>query len=109
MASKRAIKALRDLKEAIRTNGAAWPGGYPLFAVLDDGEALSIKACKELFKELIWSTLRNMEDGLTVVAIDINYECPDLFCVHSGDRIESAYAEPEIGEQMQFRFMRVNA
>jgi hypothetical protein len=29
-----------------------------------------------------------------VEALDVNWEDPDLFCDHCGNRIESAYAEP---------------
>jgi len=29
------------------------------------------------------------------VALDVNWENAELFCAHSGERIESAYAEPE--------------
>jgi hypothetical protein len=62
----------------------AWPGGYPLYYVTDQGSILcpahaNVEA--EYSDELI--------DG-----VDTNWEDPDLYCEH-GERIESAYAEPE--------------
>jgi hypothetical protein len=29
------------------------------------------------------------------VALEVNWENPELFCDHCGNRIESAYAEPQ--------------
>jgi hypothetical protein len=71
----------------------AWPGGYPKYFICQDGEALSFKAAQEnatLIREAIATQDRS---GWHVIAIEINYEDPDLRCAHSGERIESAYAE----------------
>jgi hypothetical protein len=70
----------------------AWPGGYPLFAITSDGAALC-KKCAATERALIGTTTGT--DGWCVVGIDINYEDPELFCDHCGDRIESAYAEDD--------------
>ena len=37
-------------------------------------------------------------DGWCVVAIEANWEDPELYCAHCSSRIESAYAEPESAE-----------
>ena len=67
-------------------------GCYPLFAATSDGAALCHRCCKSE-REAIGTTTGS--DGWTVVSIEPNWEDPDLYCDHCGDRIESAYAEPE--------------
>jgi len=68
----------------------AWPGGYPLFAVTSDGAALCCNCCKTE-RESIGTTTGT--DGWNVTGIAPNWEDPELFCDHCGNRIESAYAE----------------
>jgi hypothetical protein len=63
-------------------------GCYPSFAITSDGGALCHRCCKAE-REAIGTTTGT--DGWCVVAIDANWEDPDLFCDHCGDRIESAY------------------
>jgi hypothetical protein len=68
----------------------AWPGGYPLFAVTNDGGALCHNCTKAEIKAIATTT---GSDGWTIASIEANWEDPQLFCDHCGDRIESAYAE----------------
>lgn len=70
----------------------AWPGGYPLFGVTSDGAALC-RHCASTERTSIGTTTGT--DGWCLVAIDVNWEDPELYCDVCGDRIESAYAEPE--------------
>jgi len=92
MASKKRIAVLRKVKEAIR-NGYAWPGGYPLYIVMEDGEALSIEAAKAEFKLVAHATLFAQRDGWQAAGVDINYEDTELYCAHTNKQIESAYGE----------------
>lgn len=62
----------------------AWPGGYPLFYLTDQNTVL----CPEHA-----SVEREYSDEL-ITAVDVNWEDDSLYCEH-GERIESAYAEPE--------------
>ncbi|HEX4173966.1 MAG TPA: hypothetical protein VHY82_15970 [Acetobacteraceae bacterium] len=87
-------KILADVKAAIRSK-YAWPGGYPLYIVMQDGEALSIDAAREHFEQICRATLLHERNGWAAAGSDINYEDPALFCAHTGERIESAYAEDE--------------
>ena len=64
----------------------AFPGGYPLY-YMDS-------SCNPLCPEC--ANLDYIEDYVTSdrpVAVDVNYENPDLYCDHCGARIESAYGE----------------
>jgi len=71
----------------------AWPGGYPRFAVCDDGDALCFTCC-EKEKEQILDAIRDEENnGWRVVGFDINWEDPLLICCHCAVQIESAYGD----------------
>jgi hypothetical protein len=86
--------ALAKVKEAIR-NKYAWPGGYPLFLVMEDGEAISIDAARECWREIVGAHLRPqyLDKQRQVAAVAINWEDSELYCAHSGAKIESAYGE----------------
>ena len=84
---------LAKVKDAIR-NKYAWPGGYPMFLVMEDGEALSIDAARECWREIVGAHLRPQYlDQWQVAAVAINWEDSQLYCAHSGAKIESAYGE----------------
>ena len=63
-------------------------GSYPIFYVSKDGSVLSPDAVQENLELCCDPT-----DSLFVTAHDVNWENPDLYCEHTGLRIESAYAE----------------
>jgi len=89
----RSIESVADLKSALRHGRFAWPGGYPLYFLTSDGAALSFKTAREEFASVCDSIRRGLDDGWRVVATEINYEDPDLFCAHSSEKIESAYCD----------------
>ena len=83
----------RQFKDALRNGPFAWPGGYPLYFITSDGAALSFDAAKDNARLIISSIRGNLRDGWQVVAVDVNWEDSNLICDHTGNRIESAYAE----------------
>jgi len=66
------------------------PGGCPLYAVADDGGSLCYQCCRD---ERLAIATTTGADGWCIHAIVVNWEEPDLFCDHCGDRIEFAYGE----------------
>jgi len=86
------IETLRQVKNAIR-NKYAWPGGYPLYIVMSDGEALSCDAARDNWRQIVRATLAGWRDDWKAEGVDINYEDTSLFCAHTGARIESAYGD----------------
>ena len=80
----------------LRSGAYAWPGGYPVYFVMSDGEALSYAAAKANAR-IIARAIRGDDNtgDWRVIAADINWEDPALFCCHTCARIESAYAEDE--------------
>ena len=84
-----AATILRTVKQAIR-EPYAWPGGYPLYIVMSDGESLSIAAAREHWRSIVHSTIYGYGDGWAAYGAEINWES-ELYCAHTGERIESAY------------------
>jgi hypothetical protein len=85
-----------QLKATLRSGKTAWPGGYPLYFIAGDGEALSFESVRENFREIIGAFLQG--DRLAdwyVRGCEINWEDSDLTCAHSGKPIESVYADEE--------------
>ena len=65
----------------------AWPGGYPRFAICEDGGCICPTCCGT---ELDCIDASTPGDGWQVQALDINWET-ELYCDHCGMPIDSAY------------------
>ena len=89
------IESAAQFKATLRAGRFTSLGCYPLFFITDDGAALSFESARENAREIIDSIKNGLRDGWRVVAVDINYEDSALYCDHSGERIESAYAEDD--------------
>ena len=86
------IQTSKDLKEAIRQGPYAWPGGYPLYFITEDGGALSFETVRQQYKGVLDSVRCNNNDGgWRVIAMEINYDNCDLIDDHTGELIECAY------------------
>jgi len=80
--------------DAILKNGPyTWPGGYPIYFVTKDGAALSWQAADEHQARVREEIRENTDGGWRIVAAQVNYEDPDLYCDHTNKRIPSAYGE----------------
>jgi len=90
------MRTLSDIKHALRAK-YTWPGGYPLYLICADGEALSIDSARDNWREICSAHMRNgyFDKQWQIIGIAINYEDSYLYCAHSGARIESAYAEED--------------
>lgn len=87
------INSISDFRHAMRHGPYAWPGGYPYYFITNDGEALSFATARSE-RRLILEALRDHDNsGWRVVGMDINWEDSELTCSHTGERIESAYAD----------------
>lgn len=85
---------VKDLKQFIRSNGYAWPGGYPCYLLMADGEPIDAQSARENYRQI----RERMRDGAGSfdrdwfpLAVDIHWEGEPLQCAHSGRIIESAY------------------
>jgi hypothetical protein len=73
----------------------AWPGGYPLFYLMGDGETMC-PTCVESNLEQIGRAEEFSDGSWSAMAVDVNWEDPAMFCCHCDERIPSAYAEDEV-------------
>lgn len=86
----------RDLARDLREGPFTSLGSYPKFFVAEDGSAVSVRAIRSEALAFMRGTAgRSDEPGSRVIACDVNWENPDLYCDVTGERIPSAYAEPE--------------
>jgi hypothetical protein len=91
------IKSTHDLKATLRNGAYAW--GYPLYFVTSDGGTLSFEAVRSELRSVLDSIRNRHNDGWRIVACDINYEDTDLYCDHTGEKIEPAYGDNETTEE----------
>jgi hypothetical protein len=77
----------KKLQEFIRSNGFAWPGGYPLVLAMEDGEVIDAQSARENYRLIRRETGRDW----TPVNVFIHWEGEPLYCAHSGREIPSAY------------------
>jgi hypothetical protein len=83
---------IRQVKNAAR-DAYAWPGGYPLFVLMTDGEAICPKCAKNNFGLIGRATRDGTRGGWAAAGVDIHWEGLPLTCAHCGEDIESAYGE----------------
>ena len=81
----------KELKQFVRSNGIAWPGGYPMALMMLDGEVIDAQSARENYRLIRRATERDW----TAVAAFIHWEGEPLICAHSGRAIDSAYGVPE--------------
>ena len=71
----------------------AWPGGYPMYLVMSDGEPMCCDCAIKEWNRIQESTVNHDKDGWAAECVDINYEDPECYCCHCNKKIESAYAD----------------
>ena len=84
------VKQIYDLQWA-KDNPYAWPGGYTVLGVLNDGEYLCNKCLHESEVHV-----GGEADGWRFEGVDIYWEGPPEQCAHCGDAIESEYGNPDV-------------
>jgi hypothetical protein len=91
----REIETGLQLRATLRAGSTTDLGGYPLYFVVDDGEALCFKCVRSELRQITSAIRAGTSDrgGWRVIGCDVNYEDPDLTCAHCNERIRSTYAE----------------
>ena len=85
-----------SLAAAYRWGPYIWPGGYPQFLWIHEGDILCWKCFKENYAE-IWRALvaDDQESDWYPLSIEANWEDDWLYCCHCNTHLESAYGAPE--------------
>lgn len=81
---------VEQVKDYIREPWA-FPGGYPLVLVMDDGECLCPACAKDNFKLIVAATKSNARDGWQAAGVQVNWEDNELFCANCDNQLEAAY------------------
>lgn len=87
------IENTAQLKATLRAGQFTSIGGYPLFFITSDGAALSFDSVKQNLVSVLDSIKNHYNDGWRVVGCSVNWEDNDLYCDHSGKRIDCAYGD----------------
>jgi hypothetical protein len=87
------INSISDFRKAVRNGPYAWPGGYPLYWIMADGEACAFKVAKAERRAMLEALAYGDCQAWKPMALEINWEDAALVCAHTGERIESAYSE----------------
>jgi hypothetical protein len=87
------IENTTQLKATLRAGEFTSIGGYPLFFITSDGAALSFDSVKQNLVSVSDSIKNHHNDGWRVVACEVNWEDNELYCDHSGKRIDCAYGD----------------
>jgi len=87
------ISSFEEFEKALENGPYAFPGGYPLYFIMSDGEPMSFKAAqaeKERIREAFADRATSDRDWIPL-GVEINYEDQDLYCCHTNEKIEVAY------------------
>jgi len=88
------IQTVSEFRAAMRQGPYAWPGGYPLFFITEDGDALSFEAVRAERRQVLEAVAgRDNSGGWRVIGLEVNWEDSALVCAHTGKAIQSAYGE----------------
>lgn len=79
--------------KALADGPYAWPGGYPLYFLASDGEAISFAAAEQNAPLIRDAIIAKSRDGWRVVGVCVNWEDGFLFCAHTGEQIQCAYGD----------------
>jgi hypothetical protein len=82
---------LSSLQNFIRSNGYAWPGGYPMALLMADGEAIDAQSARENYRII----RRAVSKDWTAENVFIHWEGDPIICANSGREIPSAYGSDE--------------
>lgn len=80
----------QHLKRFIRSP-FAFPGGYTLIAVMDDGECLCHECTRDNFREILHCTKHQERIGWNFKDVTINWEDPSLYCAHCDGPLTPEY------------------
>ena len=89
------IQTIADFRRAMRHGPYTFPGCYPVYFIMADGEALSFEAARENVRELLESFTYNVPCWRPV-ALEVNWEDSELRCAHTNEPIESAYGRDDV-------------
>lgn len=95
---KQRNQILHDVREAVR-HPYAWPGGYPIYVYMTDGEMLCRDCVRSNYREISHATRHKERSGWAAAGVDVYWEGPNMFCAQCNKELESAYGDPDAEEE----------
>lgn len=88
---------LTQVKQAIR-EPYAWPGGYPVYTVMADGELLCADCARQNYRQIVGDTLARFGGSWRAAGAGVKWEGPVEHCCNCGKDLDSAYGNPDEAE-----------
>jgi hypothetical protein len=85
---------IRTIRQAVRSK-YAWPGGYPMFLIMNDNGCLCMDCAKKEWKLISRSIKYSSDSQWEAIAVEVNWEDNSLQCDNCNKNIESAYGEKQ--------------
>ena len=84
------------VREAVRQK-YAWPGGYPMFLIMADSEAICMACARKEWENIARATRYPdyIDKQWQCIGAEVNWEDTTLYCAHCSELIESAYGGEE--------------
>lgn len=89
-----AITSIAEFDDALKSGPYAWPGGYPMFFIMADGEPLSFQAAVAE-QARIREGMADNDKQWTPIGFGVNWEDQTLICAHTNKPIECAYPKED--------------
>jgi hypothetical protein len=70
---KKRLSIMREVKQAIR-QPYAWPGGYPISIICNDGGILCPACARDNFRGIAHDTVKGWRTGWDIAAVDVLWE-----------------------------------
>jgi hypothetical protein len=90
----------QEIKRLIRA-GYAWPGGYQIFLVTEDGGTLCCDCARREYRQIVWDKMHDQSNGWNVIGSFLDCDTDDLICCDHCGKVfqESAYPFDEIDNE----------
>ncbi len=88
------MDVLTAVKQAIRDR-YVWPGGYPVYVVLTDGDMLCGDCAKENYYSIAWELIKDVDYGWKPIGTQVLYYEGEQ-CGNCYKELESAYGEEDL-------------
>ena len=90
---------LNTIREYLEHGAYAWPGGYPVYAWMADGEPLCFDCVKN--ESEVHEDPSECNEQWRFVGADVYWEGPAMSCAHCNRELESAYGDPDAETEVQ--------
>lgn len=84
---KAALSLTLKIKQAIRA-GYAWPGGYPLSVICNDGEALCMDCARKEWRQIAHDTIKGWKTGWDAAGVEVLWEGGNT-CSHCNKNLDA--------------------